>query len=251
MKRGVVNGNSDPASTWVGAIITPNGSLCTGSLITPVHVLTAAHCVVPDTQSLPFVSGQSVIRYSTSAFRFTNNTYAFTNNGNYVYSSYVFLPKGATSGDIALIKLQKPYPGITQDSIPIWVNRDTNMRVTYGVSNPQTLFVVGYGMSNDQQSSAASRRSGAVTAAETFAGFGSYGTLYANLVYRVWKGSMNQITCSGDSGGPLFIPATPGFKARIIGVLHGGNDSVCSQRWFAEFTSTAAYGPLFDEALPQ
>jgi secreted trypsin-like serine protease len=207
-KASVVGGTPASISDWgfAAAIVTPH-TLCTGSVISPTKVLTAAHCTASP---------------STMTVR-TNSTLAFAGGEVHSVRSVAINPGWTRGfiGDLAVLTLGNP-----TTAPPIQLASATE---DSALTAPRTaLSVAGFGARNP-----APRRKpkiGLLTTATVFVhGFcpvptslicdaGGRSGLVAirRIKNKLRKRPIQRTVCSGDSGGPM-VAATPA-GLRQVGV---------------------------------
>ncbi|QDU40421.1 Trypsin [Maioricimonas rarisocia] len=181
----IINGTPTDQFDTVG-IVGDNvfGGFCTGTLITPTHVLTAGHCAqgVGDTEGIFVLDGNV---YTTS------NVYVHPN-----YNAFTL------ANDIAIYELSQPVVGVTPsplfDGIP-----------QVGME----LILVGYGAGGD--ASGHNGDFGTLRVGTTELEFVGATTIEWNFDIP-----SESNTAPGDSGGPAFVDINGTLE--IIGVTSGG-----------------------------
>ena len=185
----------DPAVVAVYAIKdgATSGALCSGTVISPTVVLTAAHCVSPD------VVGTGNTFYVLTANDLTDKTHPSPKlTVKETHFDPAFDIKQVFNGhDIAVVILDTP---TTIKPIP-W-NKDVMADSLKG----QPTRLVGYGLSDSFGETGAGIKRQVSVKLNSFDGlFVKTGTLIP------WKG-----ICSGDSGGPVLMKI--GGVEKVVGV---------------------------------
>jgi len=179
----IVNGEQTDEFPAVGEV-GPLG--CTGTLISPTHVLTAAHC---------FNTGDS----GPASFTVNGQTYrgTYTNHPEYVDANF------DAGNDLSVIELDRPVNGVT----PMQIHRQSPVVGTM-------LTLVGFGEGGTSQ--------GGFDPNDTGKQVGQTRLDEVTAEHIAWNfDSHNEAnTAPGDSGGPAFTQVNGRFE--IIGVTSGG-----------------------------
>lgn len=182
----IVNGTTTTAFTSVGIVGDTGGGFCSGTLISPTHVLTAGHCAagVGNTSGRFTVGGQT---YSTNRV-----------------ISHPQYNDATLANDIAIFQLSQPVANIT----PSPINRTTP---TVG----QLLTLVGFGGGGN-----------GTTGHTGDFGTKRVGTtpidgVAPTLISWRFDNNNESNTAPGDSGGPAFLQINGNYV--VAGVTSGGD----------------------------
>jgi len=205
--RAIVGGAPTTADPAVVALIAqvPGSmlaTLCTATIVSPHVVLTAAHCVSPDT-----VGATAKFSVCTAANIDTSHSKDFVDVTEVHYNADFSVSDVTNGNDIAVAIV-----GIPFGTPPLPMNRTALTSAMIG----QPARMVGYGKTSGADASGAS--AGLKREADTEMG------TYTDKLVRF--GNAGTTTCEGDSGGPGFM--TIDGQEVIVGVVSFGDQS-CDQ----------------------
>lgn len=183
-KKAIIGGTVAKATDYQSVGLLSSGGTCTGTLVAPKWVLTAAHCV----------SGRAA-----TSVKFTVGGKTYSSDAIKVHPSYN--PNAFSLGnDIALVHLTAAVSGITPAAL-----------ASTAPKAKQSVTIVGFGLTGT-----------GVTGQTTGAGTKRYGTQVIDFVlapHILWMFDKNETSsiAQGDSGGPAFAMGT----TSIVGVASG------------------------------
>ena len=191
-------GGGVPSADGVGrsvvTIVGSRGNFCTGAVIAPKIVLTAAHCVQPGAE-------YKIVEYGPDKQLLLQDVKSVAIHPG--FNMQTMLAHRATA-DVALLQLGAPAKGklpstLGQPNIPIIVG------------SRFTIAGIGVTVRGDGKSGGTIRVAGLIAT-------GKPGTLQIRLVDPVNQGTRDGLgACTGDSGGPVFEDKQTG--PAIVGVV--------------------------------
>lgn len=170
-------------------------SVCTGTLIAPKTVLTAAHCI--------YAYGQQASYYVTVGTYASSPTKAVQVVQQYRHPSY-----NQSAWDFGLLRLASPI----LDVPPIPINETPMTSALVG----RAIRHVGFGLTQAGGQTSGTKRE------VTY-------NLRQVSTYTIESGAQGKQTCQGDSGGPGFMIMPGDTKEKLVGVVSYGDQDCAYQ----------------------
>jgi secreted trypsin-like serine protease len=186
--------STDGVARSVVTIVGSRGNFCTGAMIAPRIVLTAAHCVQPGSE-------YKIVEYGADKQPSLLDVKTIAIHPG--FNMQTMLAHRATA-DVALLQLDAPAKGKAPSALGM-----PNIPITVG----SRFIIAGIGVTvrGDGKSGGAIRIAGLVAT-------GKPGTLQIRLVDPVSQGTRDGLgACTGDSGAPVFEDKPSG--PAIVGVV--------------------------------
>lgn len=219
----IVGGSADADDPSVVAVYgqqpgARSGFLCTGSVIAPTVILTAAHCVSPvETGAgaqFVVITGPNIDKSSAQQLAVSA-----------VHANPLWSPDDLENGhDQGIVVLSQP-----TSLRPLPINRGKLASALVG----RAVRIVGYGLDDGSRQTGAGTKRQAIT---------SLGTIFTNLIL---VGNSRHGTCNGDSGGPAFMNIS-GVET-IVGTTSYGNADCTDGGFDARVDTDLAF---IDQYLP-
>lgn len=215
----VVSGRSTPvaATPWAVQLSGAGGAFCTGSLIRPTVVLTAAHCVRGGGRVTVVLNRQTTAGSGGIRVRAVRRAYSRRFVGRAARRSDGI----AVASDIGLLQLARPVVEVA----PVTLGSPEDGAL---LAAGRRLTVSGWGLSSNRDTGAARglRTTSMPVRPKRWCdrrlGSDSEGALCVGRLERPVAGP-----CFGDSGGPLYVRTPTG--AIQLGVVSGGGQERCGQ----------------------
>lgn len=215
----IVNGVLTPAYPTTGAVLvggdpfdaTDVSTECTGVLVGCQTVLTAAHCVCPDQADTASACIAAGLTDPSTLQVFLQHAGFFPVASIAINPSYEF----SVGSDIALLKLATPVSGIAPSHI------NTTAAPPAGTAGT----IVGFGTSSDNATDSGVKRVGKVVTARCTTPIPNSTNVCWDFVAPLGPPGEDSNTCSGDSGGPLFINFGAGDQ---VAALTSGGEPTCT-----------------------
>lgn len=170
------------------------GNTCTGTVLSPTVVITAAHCVTG--------SSQYAVSYKEGDSPVLQEVREVARHPNFKASSTV-------SVDVALIRMRVPLPPRFS---PVALDDPSNATDDNGVGSQQTI--AGFGLSREgDEKTLGTLRAAPVTVLPRF---------YPRF-FRLGRNGSDLLICKGDSGGPVLNEAL--FGLTLTGVIYASEKS--------------------------
>jgi len=191
-------GGGAPSTEGVGrsvvTIVGSRGNFCTGAVISPKLVLTAAHCVQPG-------ADYKIVEYGADRQPSLQDVKTVAIHPGFNLQA---MQGHRATADVALLQLGAPAKGKTPAALGM-----PNIPIVVG--SRFTIVGIGVTVRGDGKSGGAIRVAGLVAT-------GKPGTLQIRLVDPVNQGTRDGLgACTGDSGGPVFEDKESGPV--IVGVV--------------------------------
>jgi hypothetical protein len=192
-------------------------STCTGTVLSPTKILTAAHCSVDNLLgTTEVIAGRNVLDTTENVGHVAQVSNAWTHQGYNLEALY----SGATDvprDDVTVLTLTKPLPS---QYVPVSL-------AAQGAADPAggtTAKIVGYGITSGSASDSGILREGDVSVA-TDATCGSAAQWGSDFDPNrmMCAGAPGVDTCHGDSGGPIFT-GTAGNRVQV-GITDWGTEN--------------------------
>lgn len=185
--------NGDPAVVAIAIRYGPGYvSLCTGTLIAPKTVLTAAHCI--------YAYGRNAQYYVTAGTVAATSTQAVQITEQIAHPSY---SRNGNVWDFGVLRLAQPLSGVT----PITMNERAMTNALVG----QTIRHVGFGITSGNAEDSGTKREVSFP-------------LRSVQQLTIESGAQGKQTCSGDSGGPGFMVMPGDTRETLVGVVSYGDE---------------------------
>ena len=191
-QSGIVNGQLSPGDDAIVALTINGQQFCTGTLVTPTVVVTAAHCLPPNLEGVPMDAIE--IFFGADINQGGSTIPVLSGLAHTAWNENV------VPNDIGAVSLSQPAPVAP---IPM-LNDDLDALQPVG----DTVRMVGYGITAFEGTGNGTKRSGEMT-------------IDAMDSSTIYLGPGPSLTCNGDSGGPLLMNVD---GVEVLAGIHSRSD---------------------------